>query len=191
MAYHSEPSDTSSVVPKKTMRVSKKRKQENGGNNLDNSNFQLLAGDNSNFQLLAGDAVVPVALISNISSSIASGNVPTSHEAGTMSAPQTFTLSQPITNVSGQLSSASNAVSAFATSFPLQGATLPMVAITDMHFQTVPSTSGDGVAPLILAMMPSAVGDGQLVQQGVESSESQRTAISGGQNQVVPDSNQT
>ncbi|XP_061185321.1 uncharacterized protein LOC133193413 [Saccostrea echinata] len=177
-------------APKQLKRLVRKKKQGNSekkSQDVKNNSFQLL-----------GDAVVPVALISNISSSIANGSVPSNNGDNTVSISHPFPIVQSINSISGQISStgggstlAVNDGSTIATSLPLQEGTLPLVAITDMHIQTVPSTNGDGEPPVVFAFLPSAMGDGQVEQiQVSESIEMQGTAPSINVTQVVPESEQ-
>ncbi|XP_062572111.1 uncharacterized protein LOC134234064 [Saccostrea cucullata] len=183
LPYSSETQEAS--APKKLKRVVRKKNQGNKAQNSDGKNFQLL-----------GDAVVPVALISNISSSIANGSIAGGNGENTVSVSHPFPVVQSINSIGGQISStvggeSTLAVSNGPTTLPLQEGTLPLVAITDMHIQTLPSTSGEGEPPVVFAFLPSALGDGQLEQiQVTESMEIPGTSSSDNVMQVFPVSDQ-
>uniref|UniRef100_A0A8W8LAZ1 snRNA-activating protein complex subunit 4 n=2 Tax=Magallana gigas TaxID=29159 RepID=A0A8W8LAZ1_MAGGI len=73
------------------------------------------------------------------------------------------------------------------TSVPPQQVSLPFVAVTDINIQTVPPTENPGAPPFIFAIVPSATGDGQVLQ-AVPNSVLQDAVNSS--NQVIPDQDQ-
>ena len=117
------------------------------------------APNQDSFQIQPGNAaVIPIALISNISSCIVNSNSLNSEEGHTVTMPQTGAEIQPATSTLFPSTLGVGATPAQPSS--LQEMSLPTLAITDMHIQTMPSVVGDG--PFIIAVLPS--GDRQIVQ---------------------------
>ena len=117
------------------------------------------APNQDSFQIQPGNAaVIPIALISNISSCIVNSNSLNSEEGHTVTMPQTGAEIQPATSTLFPTTLGVGATPAQPSS--LQEMSLPTLAITDMHIQTMPSVVGDG--PFIIAVLPS--GDRQIVQ---------------------------
>lgn len=213
MTHDSQTQEDAPVIKKELKKVVKKKKISQKGDPIPS---------NRKFQLLPGDAVVPVALISNIASSIANNSIHNAEGGSSVTIPQTFQdlqkltasissnnsfiannsilntgsrssvtvpptllgLQQPTASISNILPSAAGDGTSHGTSVPPQQVNLPFVAVTDINIQTLPSTETSGAPPFIFAIVPSATGDGQVLQ-AVPNSVLQDAVNSS--NQVVPD----
>lgn len=218
MTHDSQTQEDAPVIKKELKKVVKKKKKSQNEDPIPS---------NGKFQLLPGDAVMPVALISNIASSIDNNSIQNAEGGSSVSIPQTLQDLQQLTaSINSNISfvannsilntgsgssvnvpptllgfqqltaSSSNILPSSAeygisqrTSVPPQQVSLPFVAVTDIHvnIQTVPPTENPGAPPFIFAIVPSATGDGQVLQ-AVPNSVLQDAVNS--LNQVIPDQDQ-
>nr|XP_019922815.2 uncharacterized protein LOC105328284 [Crassostrea gigas] len=216
MTHDSQTQEDAPVIKKELKKVVKKKKKSQNEDPIPS---------NGKFQLLPGDAVMPVALISSIASSIDNNSIQNAEGGSSVSIPQTLQDLQQLTasinsNISfvannsilntrsgssvtvpptllglQQLTASSSNIlpsstgdgTSQRTSVPPQQVSLPFVAVTDINIQTVPPTENPGAPPFIFAIVPSATGDGQVLQ-AVPNSVLQDAVNSS--NQVIPDQDQ-
>lgn len=216
MTHDSQTQEDAPVIKKELKKVVKKKKKSQNEDPI---------SSNGKFQLLPGDAVMPVALISNIASSIDNNSIQNAEGGSSVSIPQTLQdlqqltasinsnisfvannsilntgsgssvtvlptllgLQQPTASSSNILPSSAEYGTSQRTSVPPQQVSLPFVSVTDINIQTVPPTENPGAPPFIFAIVPSATGDGQVLQ-AVPNSVLKDAVNSS--NQVIPDQDQ-
>ncbi|XP_065933024.1 uncharacterized protein [Magallana gigas] len=216
MTHDSQTQEDAPVIKKELKKVVKKKKKSQNEDPIPS---------NGKFQLLPGDAVMPVALISNIASSIDNNSIQNAEGGSSVTIPQTLQdlqqltasinsnisfvannsilntrsgssvtvpptllgLQQPTASSSNILPSSAEYGTSQRTSVPPQQVSLPFVSVTDINIQTVPPTENPGAPPFIFAIVPSATGDGQVLQ-AVPNSVLKDAVNSS--NQVIPDQDQ-